>query len=407
MEGPKPIRAQEEEFRLAERSLTQVEEEHALLNAKRVLKMKLDQYRGQKGPPVKKIKTATSVLPGYQLPPTWDDPIVTSPMDRPSSKGDIRTFLRPLRRCPRPQAAGPQPPPEAPEHQVHRQGTAAVLHEVQPGAAAEPPPEAPKHQVHHQGTAAVLHEVQPGAAAEPPPEAPEHQVHRQGTAAVLHEVQTGAAAERHEVQEPAATLHQVRQGTAAELQEVRPGAAVLHQVHPEAPELQEVRPGAAVLQQVHPEAPEPLHQAHQGTAAELLEVQGAADLHHTQQGEAAGPHEIDEPAGLHQAHQVGDQVRGTQEAALPMVEADRVLHQGPDQVVQGGQGVPRQVEGGGGHLEPSHKRKRGRTYKLSSFNGRTRDREALSTTLSAMRRRISPSWTVHLLHRAAEQVPLL
>merc|ERR1712082_548265 len=143
MEGPKPIRAHEEEFRLAEKSLSQVEEEHALLNAKRVLKTKLNQYKGQKGQPVKKIKTATSALPGYQLPPTWDDPVIT-PRDRPSNKGDIRTYLRPLRRCPRPQAAAT--PEAATLHQVHHlqgQGAAGQKHEVQP--------------------APVLHEVQPEA----------------------------------------------------------------------------------------------------------------------------------------------------------------------------------------------------------------------------------------------------
>ena len=99
LEGPKPLRVQEEQHREEVKQLTRGEEEGALLNAKKGLKAKLDQYRSLRGPPGKRTKTsATKSLPGFQLPPTWDVPVETS-QEGKLKKGDIRRFLRPLRRC--------------------------------------------------------------------------------------------------------------------------------------------------------------------------------------------------------------------------------------------------------------------------------------------------------------------
>ena len=80
------------------------------MKAKKTLKSKLDRYRELRDPPSKRVKTTTpnKTLPGYQLPPTWDIPVTTSP----SHKGDIRSYLRPLRRLPRPPRDVPQAPKE-------------------------------------------------------------------------------------------------------------------------------------------------------------------------------------------------------------------------------------------------------------------------------------------------------
>ena len=96
MEGPKPIRAQEEELRGEEKVLSLEEEEKALLEARKSLKSKLDSYRELRGPPSKRVKSsASSTLPGYQLPPTWDIPVISRPGE--TNKSDIRTYLRPPR----------------------------------------------------------------------------------------------------------------------------------------------------------------------------------------------------------------------------------------------------------------------------------------------------------------------
>ena len=101
LEGPKPMMVQEQEHRdKQEQTLTVRQEEQALLCAKKTLKAKLDSYREQKGPPGKRRRTLPKgEQPGYQLPPTWDSPVRTSLEEKRTCRSDIRTYLRPLRRC--------------------------------------------------------------------------------------------------------------------------------------------------------------------------------------------------------------------------------------------------------------------------------------------------------------------
>ena len=100
LEGPKPLRVQEAEYRAnPPEPLSLEEEERAILAAKKALKSKLDRYREQRGPPRKRHKTNKGEqLPGYQLPPTWDKPVMTNPRDIECRRNDIRTYFRPLRR---------------------------------------------------------------------------------------------------------------------------------------------------------------------------------------------------------------------------------------------------------------------------------------------------------------------
>ena len=116
LEGPKPIRVQEEEERVKNQGmlLDKTREEQALWEAKKNLKGKLDLYRAGRGPPNKRAKTTKAApRPGYQLPPTWDIPTKTCHDEM--KRTDIRRYLRPLRRLDK------HPLPEIPDGDVQDQ----------------------------------------------------------------------------------------------------------------------------------------------------------------------------------------------------------------------------------------------------------------------------------------------
>ena len=72
--------------------------------------------------------------PAYKLPPTWDNQVDVTPggiEDR--RNGDIRAYLRPLRRLPRPVAGPAHEPdqvPEVPEEEAQGPEVPALAQEV-------------------------------------------------------------------------------------------------------------------------------------------------------------------------------------------------------------------------------------------------------------------------------------
>ena len=348
MQGPKSIRAQEEDDKLEQKeTLTQTQVEEALLEAKKTLKASLDLYRTAKGPPSKRSRTKQGTpTPGYQLPPTWDIPTNTSQEER--NRGDIRRYLRPLRRI--------SAPVDLIDSAQHQEETEQV-DEVQAGVEGEPEAQDP--------------DVVPSAQQETLGELAEQ------------EAPGGPAEVEVEVQ------HQDAQQQAGDVQDQVPA-------NPQPPE----EPVHAEDEACHLPADDPVDEVEDEGKDQGVQQQAVDDQDQVQSSTQplgdpvhAGDHDHPQPLVI----TVDDTTVPVHEVEVVVVPTALHELQATQEVGQTG-GV---VDGEGGRAEPQRtlggvemekrthkKRKRGRTYNLRPPAQHTAGREILSELSSRLRSRL-------------------